>query len=102
MNDNHALTRRGPDNKPWYVVASTAGMLEAEIIAGLLRSANIPLFLFREASSTAIPLSFGLIGGVDVLVPEDYYEEASALLETHEGRILNELPPDTDDPDEEL
>ncbi|MBI5960830.1 MAG: DUF2007 domain-containing protein, partial [Chloroflexi bacterium] len=71
-----------PDRKTWYVVAFAVDMVTAEIPAGLLRSAGIPVFLFREAAgSSAIPVSVGLLGGVDVGVPEAYYDEALALIE---------------------
>jgi hypothetical protein len=107
MNDNKnpgALVpkkKRGPDRKIWCVVAHAVSMTDAEIPAGLLRTAGIPVFLFREAvGSSAIPVFFGLLGGVEVAVPEAYYEEAMALLdEDEEG--LDELPPPSGDPDEE-
>ncbi len=82
-NNPQALTkRRGPDQRTWYVVAHTPDLTTAAIPAGLLRSADIPVFLFHEALGTsAIPLSVGLLGGVDVAVPEAYYLEARALLD---------------------
>lgn len=93
MDENAIEKRRGPDRKTWYIVAHAPDMTSAEIPAGLLRSANIPVFLFREAAgSSAIPLSVGLLGGVDVAVPEAYYEEAMALLEADTG-LFDELPP---------
>ena len=84
MDDNsHGIVRRrGPDQRTWYVVAHTADLASAAIPAGLLRSADIPVFLFHEAVGTsAIPLTVGLLGGVDVTVPEAYYLEARAMLD---------------------
>ena len=75
-------------------------MATAEIPAGLLRTASIPVFLFREAAgSSAIPLSYGLLGGVDVAVPEAYYAEASALLDDDRlsGPLLDDGEDGTDD-----
>lgn len=104
MDDNPQalIKRRGPDQRTWYVVARTADLAAAAIPAGLLRSADIPVFLFHEALGTsAIPLSVGLLGGVDVAVPEAYYLEARALLDEAAG-FLDELEPgDEDVPDEE-
>jgi hypothetical protein len=97
----NAVTRRGPDNEVWYVVAHTSDMANAAIPAGLLRSAGIPVYLFREAGSTAIPVSVGLLGGVDVAVPEAYYAEAKALLDADIEYDFDELPPGDDTPDEE-
>lgn len=89
---DHPLTRRGPDNAQWYVVAHAVGMTQAEIPAGLLRTAGIPVYLFREAlGSSAIPVSFGKLGGVQIAVPEAFYAEALALLEGDDD-LLDELP----------
>jgi len=106
MDENeHAIVKKtGPDRKTWYVVAYAPDMVVAEIPAGLLRSAGIPVFLFREAAgSSAIPLTVGLLAGVEIAVPEAYYEEAIALLDEEEDDGLSELPPGeiTFGPDEE-
>jgi len=102
-NDPQALVkRRGPDQRTWYVVAHAPDLAVAAIPAGLLRSAAIPVFLFHEAVGTsAIPLTVGLLGGVDVAVPEAYYLEARALLGEAAG-FLDELEfGDEDTPDDE-
>lgn len=96
MNDD-AITRRGPDKKTWYVVEQVPDMTSAEVVAGLLRSAGIPVFLFREAINTALPLMYGPLGGVEVAVPEAYYDEAMTLLGA-EDEDLDELPPETGEP----
>jgi hypothetical protein len=97
MDENAVEKRQGPDQKTWYVVAYAVSMTDAEIPAGLLRSAGIPVFLFREAAgSSAIPVSVGLLGGVRVAVPEAYYAEAMALLD-FEDDDFDELPADTDE-----
>lgn len=96
MSDNdQALTRRGPDQRIWYIVAHATSMIQAEIPAGLLRSAGIPVFFSHEAGSTAIPVSYGLLGNIDIAVPEEYYSEALALLEEGDSEPDDELPPGT-------
>jgi hypothetical protein len=101
-NTNAVMKRRGPDRKTWYVVAHAVDMTTAEIPAGLLRSAGIPVYLFREAAgSSAIPVSVGLLGGVDVAVPEAYFAEAMALLDEGSDDFLDELPPGEEDPNED-
>jgi len=92
------IKRRGPDDRIWYIVAEAQGMTEAEIVGGLLRTAGIPVYFFREALGTAMPVSVGLVGGVQVAVPESYYAEAMALLE--DG--IDELPPETDAENDEF
>ncbi len=92
MTDHPIVKRRGPDRKLWYVVAQAHDMASAAIPAGLLRSAAIPVYLFREAASSVIPVSFGMLGGVEVAVPEAYYDEATALLAS-DDETRDALPP---------
>jgi hypothetical protein len=93
MDDKKVIKWRGPDRQTWYIVAHATDLGAAEIPAGLLRSANIPLVMIREAASSAIPLTVGLLGGVDIAVPEKYYEEAQALLDPDRDDSPDELPP---------
>lgn len=102
-DETQIIKRRGPDDRTWYIVAEAMGSGDAEIIGGLLRSAGIPVYFFREALGTAMPLTVGLVGGVQVAVPEAFYADAMALLEGD----LDELPAaagddrdDSDDPDD--
>ncbi len=80
-SDENRLTRRGPDNRAWYVVATAAGEAEAAIIAGLLKSAEIPVWTYFESAGRAIGLGVGMLGAVEVMVPPEYYDEAMDLLE---------------------
>ena len=98
MDDpSQALVRRGPDQRTWYVVARAPDLTVAAIPAGLLRSAGIPVLLLREAAgSSAIPVTVGRLGGVEVVVPEAYYLEARALLNS-EVDFWDELPPGSDE-----
>lgn len=97
------IIRRGPDQALWYVVAHAVDMTTAAIPAGLLKTAGIPVYLFREAAgSSAIPLSVGKLGGVEIAVPAAYYAEALALLEPDPDDIpLDELPPGQGDAPEQ-
>jgi hypothetical protein len=98
MDDNEILKWHGPDRQTWYIVAHAGDLAVAEIPAGLLRGANIPVVLLREAAgSSAIPLTVGLLGGVDIAVPEAYYEEAKALLDLDLDESLGELPDELPD-----
>jgi len=108
MTDHPIVKRRGPDRKLWVVVDQAYDMASAEVPAGLLRSASIPVYLFREAAGSVIPVAFGMLGGVEVAVPEAYYDEAMALLSDDE--TPDALPPpgvvspnhDDDPPDPDL
>lgn len=98
MTENeNAIIKKGPDKQDWYVVAHAVDLTTAEIPAGLLRSAHIPVYLFREAiSSSALPLPLSPLGGVQVAVPAAYYEEALALLDVGTP-AWDELPPGDDE-----
>lgn len=89
--------RRSLDNRPWYVVATAPGEAVAAIIAGRLKTAGIPVWIYRESAGAAIGLSVGPLGTVEVLVPEDYYEEALALLEADDAPLLDDGAPPLDD-----
>lgn len=92
------IIKKGPHDQDWYVVAEAVDLTSAEIPAGLLRSAEIPVYLFREAiSSSALPLSIGPLSGVQVAVPAAYYLEAKTLLEMDDA-AWDELLPGEDDP----
>jgi hypothetical protein len=88
------LRRRQPPKPEWTVVASAAGSLEAEIVAGLLRTAGIPCFIQQESAARAIGLTMGL-GAINVLVPSQFEEEALVLLD---APTLDEQPPAIDEP----
>ena len=75
------MTRRGPDGEQWYVVAVAHGELQGAIVAGRLKSAGFPVWVYRESVSTAIPLTVGELGAVYLLTPEKYYEDALDLLD---------------------
>lgn len=89
MSDETRITRPGPDGNAWVVVASTPGDTVAAVVAGALESAGIPVYTYRESAGAAIGLTVGLLGTVDILVPEAHYEDAVALLDEDEG--LDEL-----------
>lgn len=80
------ITRMNPEedalDQPadWIAVAAVQGVTEGEIIAGRLRTAGIPAWISRESASSAIPVSYGLLGRFEVMVPVGRYDEAAALL----------------------
>jgi len=75
----------------WIEVAQTFGEMEAQIIAGLLRTADIPAYIEQGGGLSAS--AFGQIGlPVRVYVPEAYYESALDLLDE------SDVPPSLDGP----
>jgi hypothetical protein len=67
----------------WEVVARMPGLTPAEILAARLHSEGIPARAYQEASG-AIGLTVGLLGIGYVAVPEEFAEEARAILEEEE------------------
>ncbi|MCC6905829.1 MAG: DUF2007 domain-containing protein, partial [Anaerolineae bacterium] len=65
-----------PPDEPWVAVASAGSLAEADVIAARLALEDIPAYVRRESASTALPLTVGLLGEIDVMVPAS--EEARA------------------------
>ncbi len=65
----------------WVIVAHASNRMEAEVIAGLLRSEDIPVFIRQEGAGQAIGINVGILGLVDVMVPSQLEELATSLLD---------------------
>lgn len=79
------------------VVETTSGLIEAEILRGLLEANDINVMLSHESAGTVIGLSVGPLGQVDLMVPADQAEEAKKILDDyHAGRLMDrdEQPPE--------
>jgi hypothetical protein len=80
------------------VVETTSGLIEAEILRGLLEANNINVWLLHESAGKAIGLSVGPLGQVDLMVPAAQAEEAKKILDDyHAGRLMDH---DEQSPDE--
>lgn len=75
---SQSLTSR---KNEWVIVAETTNPVEIEIMAGLLRTENIPHYVQREGAGRAMGISIGLLGRILLLVPADHAEVAIALLD---------------------
>jgi hypothetical protein len=87
------------------VVFVANGRLEAESIKILLESFGIPAFINQESAGMTYGLTVGPLGEVDVMVQDQYLEQAKKVIEDMKNGLL-ELPdtPDSNetplDPDE--
>jgi len=63
------------------LVYHSQGMLGAEVVKAKLEDAGIPVLLKYEAVGQLFGLTVDGLGGVEVHVPEEYAEDAKALLE---------------------
>ncbi len=90
------------DKEEWVEVASCGDDGEAEIIAGLLESDDIPCEI-EGAPSSPFPEDLGALGLTRVLVPPDRAEEARALISDQRrdaDRNLAEADTDPGSPEE--
>jgi len=79
--DGNETTGGGRREVRWEVVAETAGLTPATIIAGRLQSEGIPVRAWQEGAGRALGLTVGLLGTGYVAVPDDYADEARKILD---------------------
>lgn len=65
----------------WEEVATTAGITQAQIIAGRLQSEGIPARAWQESVGQTTGLVVGSLGMGHVLVPAQYVARALEILE---------------------
>jgi hypothetical protein len=75
----------------------THGMLRANVIKGLLDSAEIPCMLSYEAAGPAIGLTVDGLGRVEIRVPAKWAQEARDLLEAKPVDITDHLSAEEDE-----
>lgn len=71
----------GQEEVRWRVVAETPGLMPATVLAGRLRVEGIPVRAWQESAGRAIGLTVGLLGAGYVAVPEEFVDEATAVLD---------------------
>ena len=62
-------------------VGTADGQVEAEIIKGLLAANDIEAWLSQESAGSALGLTVGALGEVEIMVRADQEQEARSLLE---------------------
>lgn len=72
----------------WVSVAAALGPAQAEILRGRLETEGIPARVAQEAAGGVYGLTVGLLGQVDVLVPEEQAARAREIL----NDVAEELP----------
>ncbi len=91
---NHIIAKTGDAPKggaeavSWVVVARTAGLLPAQIIAGSLNAAGIPARAQQESAGQAFGFTVGLLGEGRVLTPDGYATEALEFLAARQDEEL--------------
>ncbi len=72
------------DGEEWVEVASTGQDEEATLIAGLLKSEDIPCEVEGPAGGSPWPENLGAFGMSRVMVPPERAEEARTILDRRE------------------
>jgi hypothetical protein len=62
-------------------VGTADGQVEAEIIKGLLAANDIEVWLSQESAGSALGLTVGAMGEVEIMVRAEQAEQARSLLE---------------------
>src|SRR5258706_15657208 len=88
MNDP-AINGKMPQNN-WIVVAITAGITEATMIAERLKSLGIPAIVQNEPIGAVIGLSIGKFGEARVAVQESFFHNALNVLEPGDPLLEDE------------
>jgi len=68
-------------NPHFSVVYTANGKLNAEMIKIFLESSGIPALLVQESAGSALGLTIGALGEVDIMVPIEKKAEAMKLLD---------------------
>jgi|Deesub1362A_J573_1020465.scaffolds.fasta_scaffold02324_7 hypothetical protein len=70
-------------SETWVRVDEVQGMLQAEILAGLLRAQGLEVRLSQESAAAAIGLNVGPMGVVEIQVPQGQEARARKVLEDY-------------------
>jgi hypothetical protein len=62
-------------------VGTADGQIEAEILKGLLAANDIEVWLSQESAGSALGLTVGAMGEVEIMVRAEQADQARALLE---------------------
>jgi hypothetical protein len=62
-------------------VGTADGQIEAEIIKGLLTANGVDVWLSQESAGTALGLTIGAMGEVEIMVRAEQAEQARSLLD---------------------
>jgi hypothetical protein len=70
----------------WSIAVTASGLTAAQVMAGRLEVEGIPVRLRYDVAGSLYAVTVNGLGAVRVLVPEDYVEQARAIL----GRTYEE------------
>jgi hypothetical protein len=79
-NASQETTSGGSEEVRWEIVARTAGLMPATIMAGRLQVEGIPTRTWQEGAGRALGLTVGILGTGYLAVPEEYVDKAQEIL----------------------
>ena len=82
-----------PEQPKWITIFTTHDLQEAHIIAGKLRSYDIESMIHTVPGASALGITIGNLGEINVLIESQFYDEAYDILFPDDG---NELENTTD------
>jgi hypothetical protein len=68
------------DDYAWVPLFRALDPAQARLIAARLDDQRIPVIIRSESASSALPVGIGLLANIDILVPDEYYDRALAVL----------------------
>jgi hypothetical protein len=74
----------------WKIVAEAANEAEAYIIVGRLAQDDIKAWVQQEPAGSAIGITVGALGEVNVMVSAEDYERAKALLAQDQSDVITD------------
>jgi hypothetical protein len=96
------------NNIEWEVVDEVPGDLTAEILKGLLEAQGIPVLLSQEGlGHSAIAITVGSLGRVQMLVPPQMVERARQVLKDYQNGVFEKeetpsIPEDDDNTTDQI
>lgn len=72
------------NDQKWVIIREVSGDFIAENLRALLEAQGVPVVLNQEGAGRALGLSVGLMGVTQILVPDDYQEQALKVLESYD------------------
>ncbi len=67
----------------WQVVDRVDGLLQAEILRGMLEAQGVQVVLSQEGLGPVLQVTLGTLGAVEILVPAHMVEQARQILEAY-------------------
>lgn len=71
-------------DEEWVLLVKVQGLLQAELLRGLLEAQGIMVWVNPQGASHAYAVSVGTLGLVELLVPQSAIDQARQVLEAYE------------------